>query len=146
MARLPHVQNEASGHKLGPGSLTSLVGLLKRFDELSTSRPIRSGVPQGSLFGPEVFILFTTDILPLPHTRLAIYGDDTVLYITSNTFICGCLQHSVNETVEWAQRWRLSFNSSKCEAIRFSTNRNPPPIACIYICTYQRFKMFLTIQ
>lgn len=44
---------------------------------------VRAGVPQGSLLGLHLFILFTSDKFPLLHTKLAIYVDDTTLYITS---------------------------------------------------------------
>lgn len=55
---------------------------IKKLDVGPASRPIRAGIPQGSILGPELFFFFTSDILTGPDSKVAIYADDTALSTT----------------------------------------------------------------
>lgn len=92
--------------------------------ELSTSRDIRAGVPQGFLLGPQFFIYYTSDIPRSPNTRLVIYGDDATIYTSfrNDGLIFRRLQRSVDDIRERGTSSGLSINAAKCGAIRFSRN------------------------
>ena len=56
-----------------------------QFDScISNSNPLTSGVPQGSILGPLLFIVFSNDIVDvIKHAKLLKYADDTVVYVAS---------------------------------------------------------------
>ena len=51
----------------------------------STTTPVPSGVPQGSVLGPTLFLLFIIDITQVINSRLRLFADDAVLYKTINS-------------------------------------------------------------
>lgn len=101
---------------------------IKRFGKVSTYRPIRSGVPQGSLLGPELFILLTSDLLDI---NFAIYEDETALFTIprDDALVCWRLQNSVDAVVVlyWSNKRRFQINLTKGELMRFSGKRKASP-------------------
>ena len=89
-------------------SVVSANGLVsKEFD-------VSSGVPQGSVLGPLLFLLYINDISSeIVHSDCRLYADDTLLScdITANP---AGLQHDVDRLHEWSCRWGMHFNSVKC--------------------------------
>ena len=84
---------------------------------------VTSGVPQGSILGPFLFLLFIND---LPQaisttTSIVLFADDAKCsrVISSRDDYQG-LQQDLDKLFEWTERWGLSFNLDKCEAIRIS--------------------------
>ncbi|GFV97988.1 RNA-directed DNA polymerase from mobile element jockey [Trichonephila clavipes] len=53
---------------------------------LSSPRPVKSGIPQGSLLGPRLFNLYISDIPKADNVHLAMYADDTAI-ISQHTYI-----------------------------------------------------------
>lgn len=93
-------------------------------DIISDSLIIKAGVPQGSVLGPILFIIFINDF-PLCINNLAIshlFADDTKLYISARSE--KALQEKTCKTMEIALRWfninKLSLNISKTKLIRFN--------------------------
>ena len=79
----------------------------------SKSTLVRSGVPQGSVLGPLLFLLYVNDITNLhrsDQSRLSLYADDMLLYkpITSNTSYAE-IQQDVNSIFQWSKDNMLSF-------------------------------------
>lgn len=95
----------------------------------STIRRIEAGVPQGSLLGPDLYLLFTADIPRESGTRLSIYADDTAVFASSRNekIMFDSLQRAVDGLMDWASKWRLRINHEKCVAVRFTRKRCPPP-------------------
>ena len=104
----------------------------------SSTHTIKSGVPQGSILGPTLFLLYTNDAedhLP-PETQLAVYADDTTLYncIASREGTLqgtDILQQAVDALADWGGAWRIKFEPSKSQALVISHHRTPialPPI------------------
>jgi hypothetical protein len=85
--------------------------------------PVLSGVPQGSILGPTLFILYTNDMgdsLSI-ETQLALYADDAKLSRTiSSIHDCRTLQTDLDTVQRWSNIWRLNFNTAKCNVLRFT--------------------------
>ena len=94
--------------------------------------PVVSGVPQGSVLGPLLFLIYINGIaeLPLsPGSKLVIYADDVLLYRPirqASDF--QLLQQDVDAL--GAYNNYLTFNPSKCKAMVFSSRRQPVPCPC----------------
>ena len=82
--------------------------------------PVSSGVPQGSILGPLLFILFIDDICDeiSEGTNLELYADDTKLWreilCDNDHFI---LQNDINRLVMWSKRNLMTFHPDKCKAM-----------------------------
>ena len=89
----------------------------------STKADITCGVPQGSILGPLLFLLYVNDIEHIcKHSKVLLYADDTVLYISGNN------QKEVNKNMQedlalyygWCKANRLTINSKKTKFMCFS--------------------------
>jgi hypothetical protein len=88
----------------------------------STYINVLSGVPQGSVLGPILFILFINDIDSVCQscTKLKLFADDLKLYsvvklnLSSNTV---SLQQSLDAVCSWANEWQFSINVNKTNVI-----------------------------
>ena len=81
---------------------------------------VYSGVPQGSILGPLLFILFINDIYDRidPSTGICLYADDTKIWKSiSSENDCKILQTDVNGLQDWCTDNKMSFNIEKCHAL-----------------------------
>ena len=91
----------------------------------SSTQMIPCGVPQGSILGPLLFILYTND-LPnsLTNSKVILFADDTTIYMSSTNIVQ--LYESINRDLdslsEWFRANRLSLNISKTHYILFGQN------------------------
>ena len=85
---------------------------------------VTSGVPQGSVLGPLLFIIYINDIGQglSPDTTIRLFADDALLYrkIQSHEDH-SILQSDLNRLMDWATAWRMEFNPKKCNVIHFMT-------------------------
>ena len=79
--------------------------------------PVTSGVPQGSLLGPALFVLFIND-MPCSvseDSTMALFADDAKCYRTIRSVNdCAQLQTDIDNLVEWSDAWKMAFNTDKC--------------------------------
>jgi hypothetical protein len=86
----------------------------------STWLPVTSGVPQGSILGPLLFLLYINDLpTKLNHdTNCGIFADDTKIgrKITTQDDKT-TLQNDIDQLHDWGHTWGLKFNTNKCKSI-----------------------------
>ena len=92
----------------------------------SVSDPLKvtSGVPQGSVLGPTLFIYFIND-LPnvVNNSNVKIFADDTKVYNKiDNSDNVKHLQNAIDELYLWTQKWLLMFNKEKCKILHLGKN------------------------
>ena len=82
---------------------------------------VTSGVPQGTVLGPLLFLIYINDLPKCVSSHCALFADDCLLYqqIKSNDDH-EILQHDLHNLELWANKWLMSFNVSKCEVLRIS--------------------------
>ena len=75
-----------------------------------------SGVPQGSVLGPLLFLVYVNDLPRGVRSSLTMFADDTKLYSSVSTpqHVCA-LQADLDELSRWSDTWQLPFNQGKCK-------------------------------
>jgi hypothetical protein len=91
-------------------------------DKLSQSKIIRAGVPQGSILGPTLYNIFTSDI-PEPEdnkTNILAYADDILVFSSSPRMKIAekLINKYLEEYKRYFEKWNLKINLNKCEAIK----------------------------
>lgn len=75
---------------------------------------VDSGVPQGSVLGPLLFILFINDIVNDIPVNIKLYADDCVIYSEiESPKDQVLLNESLNKVVSWCEAWQMSINFEK---------------------------------
>ena len=96
--------------------------------EASTETPVLSGVPQGSVLGPLLFLVYIDDITAMHLSSgsiLNLYADDMLLYKAISTQSdYQSLQDDVDRVQEWVNVNYLTLNTSKCKSMVVSRRRN----------------------
>ena len=87
---------------------------------------ILAGVPQCSMFGPLLFIIFINEKVKEIHSNLRLFADDTSLYISVDfpDSAAGILNLELERLYEWAVQWLVRFNPNKTESLLFSRRLN----------------------
>ena len=82
---------------------------------------VTSGVPQGTILGPLIFLLYINDIADDLNATCRFFADDCLLYKCYSEFQeTNSLQEDLNKLEIWSNRWLLEFNPSN-----------------VKLCTYQ---------
>ena len=77
--------------------------------------PVTLGVPQGSVLGPVLFLIYINDIDTRITNRISKFADDTKLCKRVNKPELRLqLQEDINKLAEWSDRWMIPFNTSRC--------------------------------
>ena len=93
---------------------------------------IRTGMPQGSIPGPLLFLLFINNIVNGIDSNIRSFADDTNLFIiVDNTpYAAACLNFDLVKITRWVATWLVTFNPSKTEALllsrKLNTLQHPP--------------------
>ena len=81
---------------------------------------VKSGVPQGSILGPLLFILYINDLPECVSSVCKLFADDTKLYrtiVSTNDSVL--LQKDIESMNRWSNEWQLSFNIGKCKVVQY---------------------------
>lgn len=84
----------------------------------SAWKPVSSGVPQGSVIGPLLFVIFINDMPDeVKHNICKLFADDCKLYGTVEEDGAEKLQNDLRNLEAWSNQWQLPFNTSKCKSL-----------------------------
>ena len=85
---------------------------------------VLSGVPQGSVLGPWLFLIYINDVPDQLISHVRLFADDTATYdIISLSEDQKSLQNNLDKLAEWENRWDMLFHPEKCVALTVSRKR-----------------------
>ena len=98
----------------------------------SQEYPVNVGVPQGSILGPTLFLLYINDLPDNFICDIAIYADDTTLYskcdwasyLWQQLGLASELESVLRDTVDWGKKWLVDFNAGKTQLVLFDRSNN----------------------
>ena len=83
-----------------------------------------SGVPQGSVLGPCLFLMYINDMPDSIKSNIRLFADDTIMYLTiTNHSDCQALQSDLTTLESWESEWLMAFNPEKCEVIKITKKK-----------------------
>jgi hypothetical protein len=92
----------------------------------SSKLPVLSGVPQGSVLGPCLFLAYINDLPDSIKSRARLFADDTIVYLTINSsHSAENLQDDLHCLEKWEKEWAMEFNPDKCEVLRIHRKKSP---------------------
>ena len=87
---------------------------------------VESGVPQGTVIGPLLFLLHFNDPPSCVNSKVRLFADDCLLYreIKNNQDQID-MQRDLDALKDWGSTWGMKFNAKKCNIMRVSRSRKP---------------------
>ena len=106
---------------MDPGILSDRTQTVVIDNEKSATVPVTSGVPQGSVLGPILFLININDLPDKTKSKVRLFADDTAIYLAvSNLEDAQILQQDFHL---WELDWDMEFNPSKCVVIHITRSR-----------------------
>ena len=100
--------------------------------QTSSTKMIQAGVPQGSVLGPLLFLVFINDLPNIVKSDIRLFADDTSLYIITDDIQESAkkLNIDLQEINKWAKKWLVNFNPTKTESLLITTKKysSIPPL------------------
>ena len=86
---------------------------------------VLSGIPQGSVLGPVLFVLYINDLPETVKSDILLFADDTKIMRTITTREDACtLQNDIDSLQHWSHKWLLNFNADKCHVLTIGKFEN----------------------
>nr|VZI11813.1 unnamed protein product [Spirometra erinaceieuropaei] len=127
------------GFRSGRSCVTNLLNCVERWTrcqtvhvggQKSTEVAVESGVPQGSVLGPALFIIYVNDCVSELDCGVAMFAGDIKLWSVIRTADDEeHLQANLNRLQQWSKAWLLPFNEKKCNILRVGRARSPNHMA-----------------
>jgi len=92
--------------------------------KISKWLPVLSGVPQGSVLGPLLFLIYVNDIDDCVTSKISKFADDTKLYDLVHGDSDNHIQRDIDSLSKWAHKWQMKFNASKCKVLHFGSHNS----------------------
>ena len=94
--------------------------------ESSSTTIVKSGVPQGTVLGPLMFLVYINDINESISSSIRLFADDCVVYNTISTpRDAEQLQDDLNHIYAWSEKWQMKLNTDKCVLLRCTRSLTP---------------------
>ena len=98
----------------------------------SQEYPVNAGVPQGSIVGPTLFLLYINNLPDDVICDIAIYADDATLYskcdrasdLWQQLELASVLESDLRDMVDWGKKWLVDFNAGKTQLVLFDQSNN----------------------
>ena len=85
---------------------------------------VKSGVPQGTVLGPLLFLTYINDMPLAVKSKIALFADDTYLYkVIKSLLDTFALQNDINQLTKWEKLWSMEFHPDKCFVLRVTNKR-----------------------
>ena len=87
--------------------------------------PVLSGVPQGTVIGPILFLIYINDITCDINSRMRLFADDSIIYREIRSMEDHYkLQDDITKLQTWSERWQMTFKPEKCYVLSITNKRN----------------------
>ena len=91
----------------------------------SSAAKVTSGIPQGSVLGPVLFIMYNNDLPKVVSNSVKLFADDTKLYARSDSQDqTDSVQTDLNSLCQWSRDWLLSFHPEKCSVLKLGSKKS----------------------
>ena len=88
---------------------------------------VTSGIPQGTVLGPLLFLLYINNLPDNMQSSVRLFADDALLNgIVASDVDCHLLQSDLQRLKSWQYHQQMEFNPSKCKIVTILLNNNPP--------------------
>ena len=93
--------------------------------EQSSLKQLLAGVPQGSILGPLLFLIYINDLPDEVKANIRLYADNATIFIDFQDpdMAAEALEEDLRKVQSWATRWLMVFNPAKTESLTFSRKR-----------------------
>ena len=97
----------------------------------SCPSPVASGVPQGSVLGPTLFLIFINDICDVTsnlNVKCKLFADDLKIYATRSRHDLNTIDHlniALSRIESWCSLWQLNLAPEKCSVLKISMTKPP---------------------
>ncbi|MCP3680120.1 MAG: reverse transcriptase family protein, partial [Gammaproteobacteria bacterium] len=93
----------------------------------STWKEVTSGVPQGSVLGPIMFVVYVNDMVQGVESYISLFADDAkIMKKIEDTGSQEGLQKDLNKIYKWSREWEMEFNAKKCKVLEMGKSRRRP--------------------
>jgi hypothetical protein len=93
----------------------------------SNELAVTSGVPQGSVLGPTLFLVYINDLPQKVDCNISLFADDTLIYqVVNSSADKRRFQNNIDALEMWAHTWKMLFNVAKCSVMTFNQRKESP--------------------
>ena len=98
----------------------------------SSTAPVLSGVPQGTVLGPLLFLLYINDLSERTTSDVWLFADDCLLYKQLPDTDTDTLQRYLDALISWEEDWQMAFHPEKCVPVFIQVTNKRNPITANY--------------
>ncbi len=126
LTKLSSIGIDGALHKWFSSYLSSRQQRVVIHNSHSNWKKINAGVPQGSILGPLLFLIYINDIVNEINSNIRLFADDTSLYfiVDEPNIASRILNDDLDKIHNWSENWLVNFNPNKTETMLISRKQN----------------------